>query len=97
MLTLNSENVTVPGVSGVSVQSDNSTALNVQLLAELKSLVGRMTAMEDRMARSEQDVDQRSNASSTQVAAASTSDSSRLDQVVVPSVAALQGMSHIHR
>ena len=33
-----SENVTAPGVSGVSVQSDDSTDLNVQILAELKSL-----------------------------------------------------------
>ena len=91
-----SENVTVPGASGVSVQSDDSTALNVQILAELKSLGGRMTAMEDRMAKSEQqEVDQRSNASGTQAAAASTSDSSRLEQVVVPSMAALQGSSHI--
>ena len=84
-----SENVTVPGFSGVSVQSNDSTALNVQILAELKSL-------EDRMARSEQqEVEQRSNASGTQAAAAPTSDSSRLEQVVVPSVAALQGSSHI--
>ena len=91
-----SENVTVPGVSGVAVQSDDSNALNVQILAELKSLGGRMTAMEDRMAKSEQqEVEQRSNASGTQAAAASTSDSSRLEQVVVPSVAALQGSSHI--
>ena len=47
-----SENVTVPGVSGVSVQSDDSTALNVQIFTEMKSMGGRMTAMEDRMARS---------------------------------------------
>ena len=33
-----SENVTVPGVSGVSIQSDDSTDLNVQILAELKNL-----------------------------------------------------------
>ena len=80
-----SENVTVPGVSGVAVQSDDSNALNVQILAELKSLGGRMTAMEDRMAKSEQqEVEQRSNASGTQAAVASTSDSSRLEQVVVP-------------
>ena len=91
-----SENVTVPGVSGVSVQSDDSTALNVQILAELKSLGGRMTATEDKMARSgQQEVDQRSNASASQAPAAPTSDSSWLEQVVVPSVAALQGTSHI--
>ena len=91
-----SENATVPGVSGISVQSDDSVALNVQILAELKSLGGRMTVMEDRMAKSEQqEVDQRSSASYTQAAAASSSDSSQLEQVVVPSVAALQGPSHI--
>ena len=87
-----SESVTVPGVSGISVQSDDSTALNVQILAELKSLGGRMTAMEDRMAKSEQ---QEVNQRSSEAAAAPTSDSSRLEQVVVPSVAALQGSSHI--
>ena len=87
-----SASVTMPGVSGISVQSDDSTALNVQILAELKSLGGRMTVMEDRMAKSEQqEVDQRSS----ETAAAPTSDSSRLEQVVVPSVAVLQGSSHI--
>ena len=91
-----SEDVTVPGVGSVSVQSDDSTALNVQILAELKTLGGRMTVMEDKMVRLEQEeVEQRSNASGTQAAAAPTSDSSRLGQMVVPSVAALQGSYHI--
>ena len=66
---IDSENSTIPGVSGVFVQSNDSTDLNVQILAELKSLGGRMTAMEDRMARSEQqEVNERSNVSSTHVA-----------------------------
>ena len=78
-LEFDSENVTVPGVSGVSVRR--------QCCFECS---------EDRMARSgKQEVAQRSNASGTLVAAASTSDSSWLEQVVVPSVAALQGTSHI--
>ena len=33
-LEFDSKNVTVPGVSGVSVQSDDSTGLNVQIQAE---------------------------------------------------------------
>ena len=91
-----SQNINVPGASGVSVQSDESTDLNVQILAELKTLGGRMTAMEDRIATSEQqEVNQRSQTSSIQVAVAMTNDSSQLAQVVVPSVAALQGASHI--
>ena len=55
-----------------------------------------MTVMEDRMARSEQqEVNQRSSVSNIQTRRASTSDSSQLEQAVVPSVAALQGASHI--
>ena len=55
-----------------------------------------MTAMEDRMARTEQqEVNQRSQVGSTQVTGATTNNSRQLEEVVVPSVGALQGTPHI--
>ena len=81
-----------PTASGMPVQSvDND--LNLQILAELKSLGGRMTAMEQRMSESEStEVNQRSSVAAVSPAVASPV---HMDQVVVLSVAALQGVSHI--
>ena len=72
--------------------SDNND-LNLQILAELKSLGGRMTAMEQRMSDTNAtEVSQRSTASAVSPAVEAPA---QMDQVVVPSVAALQGASHI--
>ena len=81
--------------SGLTSQSMNSD-LNLQILAELKNLGSRMTAMEQHMAETDQlEVTQRSQASKVSRTGAATSNTSQLDQVVVPSVAALQGATHI--
>ena len=70
--------------------------LNVQILAELKSLGGRMTAMEQKMSdTSPAEVNQRSQASHAASAAAVNPSPAQLEEVVVPSVATLQGTSHI--
>ena len=70
--------------------------MSLQILAELKSLAGRMTAMEQKMSdTSPVKVSQRSQASHAPSAAVVTPNPAQLDEVVVPSVAALQGTPHI--
>ena len=76
------------------VHSEDAAELNVQILAELKSLGGRMSAMEEQMASKEAtEVKQPSH----QVSAGASNSTSppQLDQVVVSIVAALQGSQHI--
>ena len=81
-----------PIASGGPGLSDNND-LNLQILAELKSLGGRMTAMEQKMFDTNStEVSQRSPATAVSPAADSLA---QMDQVVVPSVAALQGAPHI--
>ena len=81
-----------PTASGGPGQSSNND-LHLQILAELKSLGGRMTAMEQKMWESDSaEVNQRSSATAVSPPVVS---SVQMDQVVVPSVAALQGASHI--
>ena len=66
----------------------------MQILAELKSLYGRMTAMEEKMASKEStEVKQPSHQAS--VGASNNTSPVQLDQVVVPMVAALQGSERI--
>ena len=76
------------------MNSENVGELNMQILAELKSLGGRMPAMEEEMAsKKATEVTQ-----SPQQASATASNSlspAHLDQMVVPMVAALQGSWHI--
>ena len=85
----------LPLASGLTGQaSDND--LNVQILAELRSLRGRMTAMEQRMSdTSPAEVTQRSQTGQGATAATSNPTAVRLEEVVVPSVTALQGTPHI--
>ena len=81
-----------PTASGGPGLSD-SNDLNLQILAELKSLGGRMTAMEQKMLESDSaEVSQKSPATAVSPAVASPV---QMDQLVVLSVAALQGASHI--
>ena len=92
---LDSQSESSPTASGVTSQSMNND-LNMQILAELKNLGGRMTAMEQHMAETDHlEVNQRSQASQGSSDAPATSKATQLDQVVVPSVTALQGASHI--
>ena len=81
------KSATASGGPGKSHDND----LNLQILAELKSLGGRMTVMEQRMSELDSaEVNQRSPATDVSPAVASPV---QMDQVVVPSVAALQGAS----
>ena len=82
-----------PIASGGPGLSDNND-LNLQILAELKSLGGRMTAMEQKMLDTNStEVSQRSPATAVSPAADSLA---QMDvTVVVPSVAVLQGAPHI--
>ena len=84
-----------PSHSGLTSQAVGND-FNLQILAELKSLGGRMTAMEKKMCdTSPAEVNQRSRASHVTGAVVASPDSAQLDEVVVPSVAALQGTPHI--
>ena len=75
---VDTQSIYVSGASGVTVRLDESTDINLQI--------------EERIARTEQQaVNQRSQASGTQVAVTAT-DSSQLEQVVMPSVSVLQGL-----
>ena len=66
----------------------------MQILAELKSLDGRMSPMQERMASKEAtEVSQSPQQPST--TASSSHSPAQLDQMVVPTVAALQGSQHI--
>ena len=85
---MDSLNELSPTASGLTSQSINSD-LNLQI-AICKNLGGIMTAIEQRMAETDQlEVTQRSQASKV-------SSTAQLDQVVVPSVAALKGATHTH-
>ena len=85
----------LPSASGLTNQSGKSD-LNVQILAELKSLGGRMSAMERKMAdTSPVEVNQRSQMSHAASAVIVNPSPAQLEEVVVPSVAALQGTPHI--
>ena len=75
------------------VNSEEAGALNMQILAELKSLGGRMSAMEDRMATKEATQDPKPT--QQPLATASSPSPGQLDQMVVPTVAALQGSQSI--
>ena len=99
----NSDSSDVP-ISDIETPSVNdSSALNLQILAELKSLGGRMSMMEEKMAsRDARDA----TASIQQATAAATGgttatvqaeihSTSQLDQVVIPTLATLQGSQHI--
>ena len=82
---------------------NDSSALNLQILAELKSLGGRMSMMEEKMASRDAREATMSIQQSTAVAAGGTTTSaqagihrtSELDQVVIPTLATLQGSQHI--
>ena len=87
-----SETEKSPIASGGPGKSDNND-LNMQILAELERLGGRMTAMEQKMLETNSaEVSQRSPATAVSLAVVSPV---QMDQVVVPLVAALQGASHI--
>ena len=75
------------------VNSEEAGALNMQILAELKSLGGRMSAMEERMASKE--AREVSKPTQQPSATASSPSPGQLDQMVVPTVAALQGSQSI--
>ena len=78
--------------SAPNVDSD----LNMQILAELKSLGGRMTAMEQQMAdkRSEDSSNMQMHQTAVTLTPTTTS-AVELDQVVVPSMASLQNSDQI--
>ena len=85
----------LPLASGLTSQASD-TDLNVQILAELRSLGGRMTAMEQRISdTSPGEVAERSQISHVPAATTPNPSSARLEEVVVPSVTALQGTPHI--
>ena len=73
------------------VNSEEAGALNMQILAELKSLGGHMSAMEERMASKEAT----EVSKPTQQPSETASSPGQLDQMVVPTVAALQGSQSI--
>ena len=92
---LESQTELSPSHSGLTSQAVESD-INLQILAELESLGGRMTAMEQKMSdTSPVQVNQRSQASHVPIAKVVTLNPAQLDEVVVPSVAALQGTPHI--
>ena len=82
---------------------NDSSALNLQILAELKSLGGRMSMMEEKMASRDAKDATTSVQQSTAAATGGTTtavqaeihSTSQLDQVVVPTLATLQGSQHI--
>ena len=76
------------------VHSEDTSDLNMQIFAELKSLGGRMSAMEDKMA-SKEVTEAKQLPHQASAGASSSTSPSQLDQVVVPMVAALQGSQHI--
>ena len=73
------------------VNSEEAGAFNIQILAELKSLGGRISAMEERMASKEAP----EVSKPTQQLSETASSPGHLDQMVVPTVAALQGSQSI--
>ena len=84
-----------PSSSGLTSQA-SGTDLNMQILAELKSLGGRMTAMEKKMSDTTSgEFNQRSMVSQAAAVAATTPSMAQLEEVVIPSVASLQGTPHI--
>ena len=92
---LDSHNDQLATSSGVTSQSADNE-LNMQILAELKNLGGRMTAMEHRMAETDQlEVTQRSKSTREASIAPTVSSTAQLEQTVVPSIPALQGAAHI--
>ena len=68
--------------------------LNTQILAERKSLEGCMSAMKENMASKEASAVTQSPQQASVVASSSPSPA-KLDQMVVPTVAALHGIQHI--
>ena len=66
----------------------------MQIVAELKSLGGCMLAMEDRMA-SKEATEVSQSPQQPPATARSSPSPAQLDQMVVPTVAALQGSQHI--
>ena len=84
-----------PSVSGLTSQAADN-ALNLHILAELKSLGGRLTSLEQIMSdTSPVEVKQRSQMSCALSTAAVNASPAQLDEVVVPSVASLHGAPHI--
>ena len=79
---------------------NDSSALNLQILAELKSLGGRMSMVEEKMASRDATVSiQQTTAAATggttATAQADIHSMSQLDQVVILTLATLQGSHHI--
>ena len=66
----------------------------MQILAELKSLGRRMSAIEEKMA-SKEATEVTQSTQQTSVTASNSPSPAQLDQMVVPTVAALQGSQHI--
>ena len=100
----NNNNSSDSPISDIEAPSVNdSSALNLQILAELKSLGGRMSMIEEKMAsRDARDATmsmQQSTAAATggttAAAQAEIHNTSQLDQVVIPTLATLQGSQHI--
>ena len=83
--------------------TNDSSALNLPILAELKSLGGRMSTMGEKMASREakdasmlvQQPTAAATGGTTTPALAESYITSQLDQVVIPTLATLQGSQHI--
>ena len=81
-------------VNNLPSQSEDANELNIQILAELKSLGGRMTAMEDKIANQEA-TEKKQPAHQASGGASSSTTPAQLEQMVVPMVSALQGSQQI--
>ena len=89
-----SQNDLLPGAQALTPSVDSD--LNMQILAELKSLGGRMTAMEQQMAEKKTEDSRQPQMQQTAAALTTpTTSAAQLDQVVVPSMAALQNSDQI--
>ena len=89
-----SQNDLIAGAQALTPNVDSD--LNMQILAELKSLGGRMTAMEQQMA--EKKTEDSRQPQMHQAAAAlttTTTSAAQLEQVVVPSMTSLQNSDQI--
>ena len=71
---------------GISVASTGLSDINLQILSELKSLSGRMTAMEQRVDKVEKPGSQKSSKAPETTVAASTTTSGTTSDTVIPSI-----------
>ena len=71
---------------GISVASTGLSDINLQILSELKSLSGRMTAMEQRVDKVEKPGSQKSSKAPETTVAASTTASGTTSDTVIPSI-----------